>query len=643
MRLQKIILENYRGYQSATTVEFNDLTAFIGKNDAGKSSILDALNTFFNEKEYELTVDDFCKIEHLCKQCKISCVFSDFPQKIIIDETAETDLANEYLLNQDGLLEIQKVWEISSGRLKSSVFCHAFHPSHNKLSDLLQLTNSQLKTRAKELKITDVNLNINKEIRSAIRKSFPNSDWNLQNTYIRIDDKNLKDCWEKIQKYMPLYALFKSDRPSTDADQEAQDPMMTAVDMALKEIQEDLDRIIQGISDKLKDVTTRTLEEIRKISPELANELKPVLPNKEKIKWRSLFKPSIQCENNIPINKKGSGTRRLILMSFFKAELNRRQELHEKTNAEDVIFAIEEPETSQHPNNVLMILNVLKNLAETENTQVILTTHVPALAKQLNIEDIRFVQKRDAFPIIKSVKNDEEHFLTDVAESLDISSFYSTIQKVKLLLYFEGPNDIILMKNLSCILHEANNIYADLNLDSVALIPLGGSSLKQWVDNDYLKNLDIPQIFVFDGDKTDYIDKANRINNENNPKKIAFTSQPYKTFENILSIEKIKQAISSKHSEIKDFSSFQITQNDDVSSTIAKFVYEYNGANQFDSLDEDKKKVKISTIKKWLNRDVPTQMTATEIINNDSDKILLKVLGTVSNYLNDDYTVYIPK
>ncbi len=50
MRLQKIILENYRGYQFATIIEFNDLAAFIGKNDAGKSSILDVLNTFLMKK-----------------------------------------------------------------------------------------------------------------------------------------------------------------------------------------------------------------------------------------------------------------------------------------------------------------------------------------------------------------------------------------------------------------------------------------------------------------------------------------------------------------------------------------------------------------------------------------------------------------
>ena len=135
MRLKKVILENYRGYKNKTEIDFNDLTALIGKNDAGKSSILDALNTFFNEKEYELSSDDFCKISPVSNQCKISCIFSDFPQKIIIDEMAETDFKNEYLLNQDGLLEIQKVWEQSSGKLKSSVYCKAYHPNHKHLCD----------------------------------------------------------------------------------------------------------------------------------------------------------------------------------------------------------------------------------------------------------------------------------------------------------------------------------------------------------------------------------------------------------------------------------------------------------------------------------------------------------------------------
>ncbi len=36
-----------------SSVTFDDLTVLVGRNDAGKSSILDALNIFFNDAEIE--------------------------------------------------------------------------------------------------------------------------------------------------------------------------------------------------------------------------------------------------------------------------------------------------------------------------------------------------------------------------------------------------------------------------------------------------------------------------------------------------------------------------------------------------------------------------------------------------------------
>ncbi len=43
MRLESVSIANFRCYQQEVTVWFNDLTTFIGKNDIGKSSILEAL------------------------------------------------------------------------------------------------------------------------------------------------------------------------------------------------------------------------------------------------------------------------------------------------------------------------------------------------------------------------------------------------------------------------------------------------------------------------------------------------------------------------------------------------------------------------------------------------------------------------
>jgi AAA15 family ATPase/GTPase len=46
MKLEKLIIENFRGYQGRVEITLNDLTALIGKNDVGKTTVLDALGVF---------------------------------------------------------------------------------------------------------------------------------------------------------------------------------------------------------------------------------------------------------------------------------------------------------------------------------------------------------------------------------------------------------------------------------------------------------------------------------------------------------------------------------------------------------------------------------------------------------------------
>jgi putative ATP-dependent endonuclease of the OLD family len=53
LKLAAVILENFRGYSQSTRIEIDDLTAFIGKNDVGKSTILEALEIFFNDGKLE--------------------------------------------------------------------------------------------------------------------------------------------------------------------------------------------------------------------------------------------------------------------------------------------------------------------------------------------------------------------------------------------------------------------------------------------------------------------------------------------------------------------------------------------------------------------------------------------------------------
>ncbi|NRG47756.1 AAA family ATPase, partial [Bacillus sp. CRN 9] len=60
MKLEKVILENFRSYEERISVDINDLTSFIGKNDIGKSTILEALEIFFNNTVVKIEQEDLC-------------------------------------------------------------------------------------------------------------------------------------------------------------------------------------------------------------------------------------------------------------------------------------------------------------------------------------------------------------------------------------------------------------------------------------------------------------------------------------------------------------------------------------------------------------------------------------------------------
>tara|TARA_B100000809_G_scaffold178239_1_gene175824 strand:- start:8152 stop:8319 length:168 start_codon:yes stop_codon:yes gene_type:complete len=55
------------------------------------------------------------------------------------------------------------------------------------------------------------------------------------------------------------------------------------------------------------------------MNPEIANSLTPIIPSPESLKWIDFFKSvSITGDEDIPINKRGSGVKRLILLNFFR-------------------------------------------------------------------------------------------------------------------------------------------------------------------------------------------------------------------------------------------------------------------------------------------------------------------------------------
>ena len=516
MRIKRLILKNFRIFKEKTVIELDNLTALIGKNDIGKTTILDALDIFFNGKDAQVKLEreDISK-DVESDEILIGVVFEDFPQTLIVDATVPTNLKDEFLLNKDGLLEIHKIY-LNGDIKKEQVYIVANHPTYESLKDLLTLKISELKQRAEELDVdlSDEDKRVASRIRRAIRNKFIDEDIELDETKIPVNKEGAKQIWEQLKNYLPLYALFKVDRSNVDQDSEIQDPMKIAIKKILREqeIQSKLKEVAEKVKMAITEIANETINKLQEMNSEIARELKPVVPEP---RWESVFKGiTISSDEGIPLNKRGSGVRRLILLNFFRAEAEKKKE---ERNVPNIIYAFEEPETSQHPDHQHKLIDAFLSLSEREDTQIILTTHSPGIAGLLPIENLRFLYKQDDKVVVEYGSDD---ILEKIAKNLGVlpSVDKDKIDKLKLIVCVEGPTDVKFFKKLSGIIDDELRVDFE-NDPRIIIIPLGGSTLKHWVDNHYLRKLGISEIHIYDGDKKENERKAEQINSRSDNSK----------------------------------------------------------------------------------------------------------------------------
>lgn len=393
MKIKSVTINRFRGYSCPITVEIDDLLVLVGRNDKGKSTILEALDIFFNEGKGCVKIDK----DDINKECLASgedCIeigveFTDLPAEIIIDATNKTTLEDEYLITATGTLHVTKRYPNAG---KEKVFIRALHPTNTKCADLLLKKQPELKKIVGDNGFDCKDKTKNAELRKAIWQAQDNLQ--LEEFEIEVAKIDSKDIWEQLKAYMPLYTLFQSDRKNSDSDDEVQDPMRIAIREILGdvEIQKTLAHVATTVKARLDQVAQRTLEKLGEMNPEIATSLDPQLPDLGNLKWTDVFKNvSITADNDIPINKRGSGVKRLVLISFFRAEAERRQT---EFKLPSVVYAIEEPETSQHPEHQRALIDALKTLSQANNTQALLTTHSPEIVKRLKFADILLVSDK---------------------------------------------------------------------------------------------------------------------------------------------------------------------------------------------------------------------------------------------------------
>ncbi|MGY5766688.1 ATP-binding protein [Brachybacterium sp. DNPG3] len=504
MQLAKLEISGFRSYVEPFEIEFEEgATSIVGRNDAGKSSILEALEAFFAGK-----VDPKDYSVNSSLPIAVSCEFTELPETVSIDANFSTTLAAEYLLTRSGSLRVTKEW--SRGKPSGpKVSVLADHPTSDTVeTNLLDLKQQGLKKVAagRGISLEDVQGKGDARTNSAYRKAIwdqvlESGDASLVEREVQLSKEDGLDVAKALEKYYPYFHLFRSDRASDENEPIAQDPIKLIVKEVLEQHSAQLNEfatVIEGeVNRKLKAVVGKLAE----VAPDMAATLRAqdLAP-----KWTGAYgKAQFIDENDVPLSRRGSGTRRLVLLSFFRAEAEREVDEDHTTYHRGVLTAVEEPETALHSDLQRQILSSLLDVADQPNRQVILTTHSSNLLRDVPATSIRYIRSESGKK--SCVSADSSSSGQELLSALNSSLGIFTDHNVRCFVLIEGRRDKEGIVALTESLHANTDegVVPFYHLESqgrVAFMPIGGGgNLSLWESN--LSEFNRHEVYVVDSDR----------------------------------------------------------------------------------------------------------------------------------------------
>lgn len=543
MILKKLKLKNFRGYTNIVVDFDSNMNVIIGKNDVGKSTILEALEIFFNSEKVKIDIGDLSVFSPE-PIIEIACCFDVGDGKILIDATNYSTCKDEFLLNDENLLEVKHTWNCSKGKITASsqkTYIVAMYPTkystpliQEKIATLQKLYDAYKddpiyvpETRTKSA-----------ELRKAIYAKELTNPIELALTDIDITKEDGKKIWESISKQLPIYCLFESDRKNTDKDAEIQDPLKAVTKSVVADMEDQIMQMQNEVKEKVEEIGRKTIQKLSELDSSIAQNIQPLVTLKP---IDSSFSFDLVSDNDIPLNKRGSGVRRLILLSYFRADAE--EKLRENYDRQ-MIYAIEEPETSQHPDYQRMIITTLLELSEKDTHQIIVTSHTPEIAKMVDINQLIFIKKDEHG--IPQIEKDNDIKVKGIAKSLGILPY----AKTKTVIYVEGTNDVNFLININQNISELKFIIDLLDTD-ISIVPLNGSRLIDWINKDYFSETSVNEIYIVDNDVEKYSKLIDDIEIENDGRRFGWhTLLP--EIENYISPELIENEFNIELSKYKE-------------------------------------------------------------------------------------------
>lgn len=461
MIISYIKIKNYRGIKEAE-IKFGSFNSIIGKNDTGKTSILSAISSFFDLKNYPITNNDFNNPSHPI-EIEVDLKDINLKEKLM-------DCLKSKVKKDAGLEEyVECFLHENSLKYRKTINFNQTKFSEEKVyfSDFARedLQNLYFKSDEEINKILSDN-----SITVPVAGKGRNSKYEkIKQVKLHFDKESLSSIWVnddfKISSILPEIEFFKADY-GLEADTKFKS-------QSVSEILGYFDKE-NGLEDsKLRQIENEIFQEMQSEANAIKNFMKEYATNlveveiKPSISWKEIVRSvdvSFRFDNDeklIPMTHKGAGYRRIFMVARFRY-------LAEKNHKSNIIYLIEEPETFLHPSAQQDLIEAFKDLSETN--QIFITTHSPVFTGSTSLDSVVLCTKTQQSNY--EFKNDlnEGTFFRKVIDELGIKPSYNLMDSHEKILFVESHNDA-LFYDCICKSLSLGNL---LENAKILVLPFGG-------------------------------------------------------------------------------------------------------------------------------------------------------------------------
>ncbi|MCD8405011.1 ATP-binding protein [Tenacibaculum dicentrarchi] len=492
MKIKKIEITNYRGVKNKQVIPFKKLTSIVGKNDAGKSIVLNAIATFLDAKNYPIVISDF---NDSSKPIIFRVKFSHDNLKEIIESKIKSkikkadgleEFLNDFIFDDEIIYE-REVSKIGKAYSKESIlikdfvgdeFSKLYAKSDTDLNKIIQDNNI-------EIPVEGLGRNSKIEKIKHIKEFCVTQEIEIEKKFI-IDEFKIGSLFPQVELFVSDYGLDADTKFRTNSVSEISDYFN-------RETKEETQRL-RVIEQEIEDEMQTEAESIKNFMSDYTSSLQKV-EIKPQIKWSDAIK-NVDVrfqfdgdENPISMSHKGTGYRRLFMVARFRY-------LAEKNKGNNILYLIEEPETFLHPSAQEDLLNALKELSE--DNQIVITTHSPVFAGATNTESIILCKKSGQTIYEHSTEATKENFIFKIIDELGIKPSFNLRDYHEKIVFVESNNDAKFY-NILCEKLLDNNL---LNNDKILVLPFGGGEdIESFLNIHYFESSNRKLYLLIDSDK----------------------------------------------------------------------------------------------------------------------------------------------